>query len=394
MHSNDYIEINSGTVTTRSAGEGLECEKGYIEINGGNITIVTTDQKGHAVKSSDYATVTGGHLTAIVYGNASKALNVSGDLEISGGTLELYTAGDAIWDTDDTSSCAGIKCSGNASITGGDITIVSTGKGGKGINVDGTLLISGDVISVTTTGDQYVYDRNNDTAAKAIKSTGDLTITGGTITVRTSRTEAEGIESKATLHITGGDLDIRAYDDCLNASDHIQIDGGTIYCYSSTNDGIDSNGTLTVTGGTVISVGASAPEAGFDCDNSRFSVTGGILIGLGGDTSTPTASACTQPSVIYSNLSAFATFRLESTSGEILTFAAPRTFSRTVLLVSSPDMEQGGNYTLTTGGEITGGTGKYGLYSGAGYSGGTSESFTASSMVTTLGSSSMGPGRW
>ncbi|MCD8071943.1 MAG: carbohydrate-binding domain-containing protein, partial [Alistipes sp.] len=239
--------------------------------------MVTTGQKGHGIKSKTYTTVTGGRVDVTVYGDASKAFNVKEDFTMSAGSLNLAAAGDAIWDSDDndTSSCAGIKCSGDARITGGDITILSTGSGGKGINVDGMLLLGGADISVTTTGDQFVYDRDNDTAAKAIKSTGDLTITGGDITVRTSKTEAEGIESKATLTISGGDIDVRAYDDCLNASDHIQIDGGNIYCLSASNDGIDSNGTLTITGGTVVSIGTSAPEAGIDCDNSRFTIPGG-----------------------------------------------------------------------------------------------------------------------
>ncbi len=55
------------------------------------------------------------------------------------------------------------------------------------------------------------------------------------------------------------------YDDCMNASNSIVINGGSIYCYSSGNDGIDSNGTLTITGGVVIASGTTSPEDGFDC---------------------------------------------------------------------------------------------------------------------------------
>lgn len=72
------------------------------------------------------------------------------------------------------------------------------------------------------------------------------------------------------------------YDDCMNASNSIVINGGSIYCYSSGNDGIDSNGTLTITGGVVIASGTTSPEDGFDCDQNTFKITGGIVLGIGG----------------------------------------------------------------------------------------------------------------
>ena len=71
------------------------------------------------------------------------------------------------------------------------------------------------------------------------------------------------------------------YDDCMNASNSIVINGGSIYCYSSGNDGIDSNGTLTITGGVVIASGTTSPEDGFDCDQNTFKITGGIVLGIG-----------------------------------------------------------------------------------------------------------------
>ncbi|MCD7850199.1 MAG: carbohydrate-binding domain-containing protein [Parabacteroides sp.] len=398
VHANDYVRIDGGTLTTRSAGEGIECEKGYVRIEGGTIEIVTTGQKGHGIKSKEYITINSdGTINITVYGNASKGLNASEDITITKGKLTIQTAGDAIWESDeaDTSSCAGIKCDGDMLIEYCDLTILSTGSGGKGINVTGDLVIHDGIITVTTTGDQYVYDRNNDTAAKAIRSKGDLTIHGGIFTIRTSKTEAEGIESKATLTITGGELDIRAYDNCLNAGTHIQIDGGTIYCLSATNDGIDSNGTLTITGGLIVSAGAGAPEAGIDCDQSRFTITSGTIIGIGGDTSTPTASACTQHSVVFktsgtSNTSGSRMIRIESTSGgkDILTFKAPRSYSTMTLLFSSPLLEANTDYTIYTGGSVSGGTEFYGYYTDATYTDGTSAgTFTTSSMVSNVGSS-------
>ena len=88
----------------------------------------------------------------------------------------------------------------------------------------------------------------------------------------------------------------------MNASKSIVINGGNIYCYSSGNDGVDSNGTLTITGGTIVSIGTTSPEEGFDCDQNTFKITGGTILGIGGGTSTPTSSVCTQRTVIYGGL--------------------------------------------------------------------------------------------
>lgn len=400
IHANDYITIDGGTITTRSAGEGFDCEKGYVEINGGNVEIVTTGEKGHGVKSALYTTVnTSGSIDITTYGNGSKGFKPTGDMTITKGDITINTTGSAFWEAEesDITSAAGIKCDANVLIEGGTLDIVSTGAGGKGINVDGTLTINNGTIAVTTTGGQYVYDRNNDTAAKAIKSDGNLTINGGSVTIRTYKTEAEGLESKATLTIKGGDVDIEAYDDCINASTHIQIDGGKIYCNSETNDAIDSNGTISITGGTIVAAGAGSPEGGFDCDQSRFAITGGTIIGIGGDSSSPTANACTQYSVVFrTTTSNLETIYIESTSGnkEVLTFEMPKTYSQSVvMLYSSPQLAKDTGYTIYTGGSVSGGDSFHGLYTNTTYSKGSSAgSFTTSSLVSTVGTSSGGIG--
>lgn len=404
IHANDEIVIAGGELTIRSVSDGIESESKTkpVDITGGTLNITTTGEKGHAVKTKHNINIdTDGTAEITVYGAASKGLKPTGDLTITKGGITINIAGDAIWEEDeqDTSSAAGVKCDGNFLMENGTLTILSTGKGGKGISADGTLTINDGTVTVTTTGDQYVYDRNNDTAAKAIKSDGDLTVNGGTVTIRTSKTEAEGLESKATLTINGGDIDIEAYDDAINASNHIQINGGNVYCASATNDAIDSNGTLTITGGVVVAAGSSSPEAGFDCDQSRFTITGGTLIGIGGDTSTPTASACTQQSVVFkTSTSGVQIVRIETTSGgsEVLTFKLPKTYGNSLtMLFSSPSLAASTGYTIYTGGSISGGTDFHGLYAGATYAKGISAgTFTTGSTagsVSTVGSSG-GPG--
>jgi hypothetical protein len=400
IHAKDEVLIEGGILTIRSTKEGVESESDVVDVTGGVINIVTTGEKSHGFKSLGNMSVnSSGTIDIIVYGNASKGFSAVGDMKVSKGTLNIMTAGNAFYETSeaDISSNAGIKCDGALLIEGGDITIVSSGKGGKGISVDGELVINGGTLTVTTSGGQYVYDKNNDTAAKAIKSEGNLTVNGGTIVLKTYGVEAEGLESKNILTITGGNIDIQAYDDCINASTHIQIDGGSIYCSSATNDGIDSNGTLTVTGGLIVSAGSTRPEEGFDCDRNRFTITGGTLVGIGGATSTPTSNVCTQRSLVYNSTgSNIQIVRIETTSGgkEVMTFKMPRIYSQQMtMLFSSPALEANTSYTVYTGGGIVGGTDFHGLFTGATYTKGTSAgTFTTSQMVSTVGSSGGGPG--
>lgn len=429
IHAKDYFRMDGGTVEIKASSDGIDCDEGYIRIDGGNITIksaddgivasyedsdasitpyitidnatidiTTTGQKAMGIKSDiSSVTVNSGTININVKGEASKAFKTGGDMVLNGGDLTLATSGSAFYDTSDQdiSSAAGIKCDGNLTINDGTVLkITSSGAGGKGISVDNDFIMEGGTVTVTTTGEQYKYG-SDDTAAKAIKADGNVTVNNGNITIKTSGVEAEGLESKKTLTINNGNIIIEAYDDCINASNHIAINGGNIYCYSTTNDGIDSNGTLTVTGGVVIASGTTSPEEGFDCDNNTFKITGGILIGTGGATSSPTSSVCTQRSLVYSTTgTANELIHIKSSDGTaILTYKVPRTYNTMTLLFSSPDINANTSYTIYKGGSITGATEFYGFYTGGTYTGGSSaNTFTASSssMVNTVGSSSGG----
>lgn len=425
----DYFELLGGTLNVTASSDGIEAEEGYVlisdgdltinsgddaivasyetvdasvtpyvQIDGGTIDITTSDQKGAGIKSDiSSVTINGGTINVAVTGIASKAFSSGGDMYINNGSITLQTTGGGYFDTDDqdVSAASAIKCDGNLVITDGTLSTNSSGAGGKGISVDGTLTINGGSVNVTTSGAQYVYG-SYDTAAKAIKSDGNLYVNGGNIVINTSKTEAEGLESKDSLFITGGTIEITAYDDGINASNHIQIDGGSIYVYSSVNDGIDSNGTITITGGLIISSGAASPEGGIDSDQSTFKITGGIIIGIGGSTSTPTASVSTQRSLIYGagSVTSGQVIQIKSSTDNILVFKVPRAYSSMTMLFSTPDMASGTTYTIVKGASVSGGSDWHGYYTGATVSGGsTAYTFNPTSMVTTVGNTGGGGGR-
>ena len=427
IHTNDKIIIGGGTLTVTASSDGLECEEGFIDIRGGVVTVTSADdaivasyedtdasitpyikvsggllklstfgEKGMGLKATGDIIVTGGILKAEVKGTASKAIKADGNVSLTGGQMILLTSGTGLYEDNDLSSAAGVKCDGNMTVIGATLFIKSTGAAGKGINCDGSLSIDNSTVKIITTGKQYVYNRL-DSSAKGIKADGNLTINSGTIWVKTPGGEgSEGIESKSILTVNGGDVSVYSYDDCMNASKSIVINGGNIYCYSSGNDGVDSNGTLTITGGTIVSIGTSSPEEGFDCDQNTFKITGGTILGIGGGTSTPTSSVCTQRTVIYGGTGSSGTLLsiLGADGAHVMSYTIPRSYSQMTLLFSSAKLASGTSYTIYTGGSVSGGTAFYGLTTGSSYTAGTQvATFTPSSMVTSVGNiSSGGPG--
>lgn len=372
IHANDKIVINGGLLKLYPSGDGLDCEEGSIALRGGL-------------------------LKAQITGTASKAVKAETDITVTGGQQLLLTSGSATYDTSDSdlSSASAVKCGGNFKLSGGTLAVKSTGSGGKGINADGTLTISGGTAKVITTGRQYVYG-SLDSSPKGIKADGTLTISGGAVWVRTTGGEgSEGIESKSSLVINDGTVGVYAYDDCINATSSIAIGGGNIYCYSSNNDGIDSNGTLTVSGGLVIASGTTAPEEGFDCDQNTFKITGGTLLGIGGATSTPTASVSTQRSVIYGGSASKGTLLsiIDSEGSQVMSFTVPRDYNQMTLLFSSSSLSSDDTYSITTGGTVSGGSSFYGFTTGGSLSDATTTAtFTPTDLVTTIGSTGGTPG--
>jgi hypothetical protein len=398
------VTISGGAFTSRTNGDGIQGDDG-VTISGGTFNLITAadEVKSHGVKSDNDIVigVNGAAAPAMnitVYGSGSKCLSADGDITIHSGDFTLNTAGSGFWDAssaedDKTSACAGIKADGNLIIDGGTFVMVSAGTGGKGINTGGDAEISGGTFTIATTGKTYTYNTLYDSKPKAVKSDGNLTINNGTFTINTYAADAEGLESKNILTINGGLIEINAYDDCINAANHIQINGGKIYCNSATNDGIDSNGTLTITGGTIISLGAGGGEDGFDCDNNTFKITGGTLIGMGGATSKPTTSVTTvntvECNVTYSTL-----YHIESSTGaEVMTFKSPRAYSGTVcMLFGGGALANGTSYTLYSGGSVSGGTKFHGLYTGAAYTKGSAAGSFTGSAYATVGTASGSPG--
>jgi hypothetical protein len=400
------------------------CTDGYLWMRPGVTLAVTEAAKNaiHVKGDEDDAlgvSIQGGLIYANVSSTAGKAIKTDLDVAIHGGTLELNTSGAATYDADDqdTSSAACIKADGNILIDGGTLTLKSTGTGGKGLNADADITVAGGQTTITTTGGKYYYTNSLTSSPKGVKADGDVNITGGILNISvTGKSDgSEGLESKATMTISGGETYVYAYDDAINAATAIHITGGKVYAYALNNDGIDSNGTLTISGGLVIATGASSPECGIDCDNgSNFRINGGTVIALaGGSLQNRPSTASQQCSVEYSGLTLSQgklVTVLDSSSQPLLTLVLPKSLNGGSFFFSSPSIQSGSTYSISTGGTLTSYTDTWnGWYDGGTWSGGTQvQSFTVSSTVTGLGTSNgmgggnggggngggMGPGGW
>ncbi len=350
-----FVLLTDNTTNTLTDGatytaSGTEDMKGTLFSEGqlifvGNGSLSVKGNYKHAIASDDYVRVISGTIT--VTSAASDGIHTKDAFIADGGVLNITTLGD------------GIQCDeGYVVINNGTFTINVADKG----------------ISAS-----YDTDKTIDPY---------LTINGGTITVNSSA--GEGIESKSIITINNGTITVKSKDDGINAGTFIYINGGTVYSYSTSNDGIDSNGKITVTGGKIISVGTTAPEEGFDCDKNTFKVTGGILVGIAGATSLPTATVSTQPSVMLGAGAANQLINIQSSDGtEALTFLIPRAYA--TMLFSSPNLKVNQSYKVYTGGSVAAGTNVNGLYTSGTYTAGNqSTTFTMSSLVTKVGGS-VGP---
>ena len=330
IYASDKINFYGGVVTVNSTGRnGFQCKNAFNMIGGtvvvyGSGSNTNNESRGIVVEGDDTGDTDG-----------------LGYFNMTGGAANIKTVSKAItakWDSDDASASPTCTVNPVATISGGTVNIITYGTPKE------------EASSATT-----FTDADGETVSEKIKCS------------------PEGIEGKAGVTISGGTLNITTTDDCINASGGaIKISDGKIYAYSSANDAIDSNGTLTISGGTIVALTATTPECAFDCDQNTFAITGGTLIGIGTTNySAPTASACGQSVIVASGNylgSAGTTFALmDSLGSAAFAFTIPSDVyssmsSNFVAIFSSPNIAAGTSYSLYTGVAASGGSSFNGLY--------------------------------
>jgi len=294
--SSEGVYVLSGTASDVTVlVEAGDSDKIQLVLDG--VTITNSDTPCIYVKSADkvFVTTTDGSENSLTVSgsfsadgdtNTDAVIFSKQDLAVNGqGTLNISSTDNGITSKDDLKVTGGtviINCSGSAleahdsiRISGGILDIQSCNDGlhaeDDEDDTTGFIYISGGEISVKASDD-------------GIHATTYIQVDGGTIGI----TAGEGLEA-TKIQINDGTINISASDDGINAAyksdslgtPEVEFNGGTttIVMGQGDTDGVDSNGNITVNGGTVDISGQST----FDYDGTG-TVNGGTIIENGTET--------------------------------------------------------------------------------------------------------------
>lgn len=354
----------SGVNITNNSGPAIffdDVDKGFITLVEGTVNTLTdgsyySDTSAKATLFSNDDLEIKGKGTLNITGNYRHAICSDDDINLENGTINIRSA---VKD--------GVHANGSIDVTGGTLNIT----------------VTGDCLQ-TETEELRIEDGKLTLSAgsQALKSDFGVVISGGTIDVIRAK---EGVEAP-NITINGGTININSEDDCLNATtgngamfnndgSQLIINGGSIYMSATTGDALDSNGDLTINGGTIVVHGPqSQPEVAID-SNGTFTVKGGTLIATGpsplmAQYPTGPSSQYTIAAMFNSTQPANSALCIKDSTGKVLAITRPKR-NYIYVVFSSPELRQGSTYTIYSGGNVSGGTESNGMIVGGNYIGGT-----------------------
>ena len=394
----DAVSITENTITIKDEGtyilsgslsdgmvivEAEDADKVQIVLNG--VSISNDQSAALYVRSADKVFVTtafgtentlehnGSSYTAIDENNIDAAIFSKSDLTLNGeGTLTVTAQeGHGIVSKDDlvltsgtyviTSASHGLSGKDSVRIANGSYTIVSGKDGNHAQNKDdsssGFVYLAGGTYTISA-GDDGIHAASN------------VTISDGKIDITQSYEGIEGL----SIDIAGGEISVLASDDGINAAGgndsssssegfqggddqfastegaYIQISGGVLHVNAS-GDGIDSNGDITVSGGETYVSGPTNDGNGSLDYNGSAQITGGIFAASGSSGMAQNFDSSSTQGTIMVNIDEqegnTEISLLDSSSTELLSWTAEKQYSS--IIISTPEIQQGETYTITTG---------------------------------------------
>ena len=393
IYGKDCIKLGGGSITVTAGTDGLRSDnsedggRGYIYIEN-TVLSVTAEKDG--LQAETVLKLTSGSVSLLCGGGSANASTNS-----DGSFNDMWRPGMPSSSTQSSSeeSAKGLKATSDIIIEGGTV-LADTAD--DCVHSNNTVVISGGSLTLTS-GDDGIH------------ADSDLGISGGDIHITKSY---EGIEA-TNISIGGGNISVVATDDGINAAGgndssalggrpgmgafssdtgSISISGGYILI-SSVGDGVDSNGTITVSGGiTLVSGPTSNGNCAFDHDGTATAM-GGILIAVGSSGMAETFNTAQNQGAIYLSFStqtAGRSIALCDSDGKVIASFTPEKAYQSVVM-TAPEIQSGNKYSLVCGGTVSGAD-ENGFARNTTLTGGTTvESFTMTSL--TYGSSSgMGGG--
>ena len=376
-----FILLTDCTLDLTAAEDGVQAET-VLTIDGGSYAIITAggsdgtideDTSAKGLKAGTQVTISGGTFDLDC---CDDAIHSNGNVDISGGSFTLSTGGDGIHADDTVTVTNGaidiLKAyegmeGVTVNIEGGDINIVSsddginvadgTSSGFKGSfpdgqnHSDGTPPPSdpdgtnGGTPPTPPTG-QNVSDSSRPTPPSGQDGAADTNTPPAPPTDASREAPSDlpsmpegGFDgqqpgnaagsSSCSVNISGGTIRIDASGDGIDSNGDLNVSGGTIYVSGPTNDGdsaLDYDGAAAITGGTIVAAGYSGMAQNFGSSSTQ----GSILL---------TASSVTGGIIT-----------LTDADGNVLVEYTPEK-NYNCVVVSCPELTEGGAYTLSLGGE-------------------------------------------
>ena len=350
LEGKDCVKIKDAAITVSAGGDGIrstnteKSNKGFVYIETGNIDITSGND---GIQAATVLKAANGSIKITAGGGAADTKQNSGGRNMPGFGGKTQT-------TDDEESTKGLKAGSLILIDEGSFEVSSKD---DSFHSNGDIEINGGSFTAAAGDDGFHADNN-------------LIINGGSITVSRSY---EGLEGQKVT-VTGGDIDITASDDGINAASSssnsssdgrpgnsdsnalITIGGGYIVV-NAAGDGIDSNGNVAITGGTVL---VSSPtdngNGAFDYDGEA-TVSGGTVILCGSSGMAQGFSdKSEQASFMYTldnSVSAGSSVAVTDEKGNVLASFIPAKQYNNVV-ISTPSLKSGSSYKLVIGGTVSG----------------------------------------
>ncbi len=370
----DGVVADSGVVASSSnialnvTRDAFKSKKGAVAILKSNIAVNCNGEKGDGVQARNYYQF-GGNVAIAVSGDVSRGINTKEAVYLMEGNLKIETSGNAIFSPKKFDYSAGscIKSGTHTYIGRANVSLKNLSDGGKGINCNALLRMDGGTLLIENYGKglQHPQEADAHSSSKGVKCDSTLVINGGIIDIRVFGEDerSEGLEAKHDMIFNGdaAKVNIFAYDDAINVGNNLIINGGYIYAYSVANDGIDSNGHITINGGVVLAIGSGSPEQGIDVDDfRRYNITGGIVVSVGGymgsSPSMPYGDN-NQPSIVWTGLELNRNkyVVVSHSDKDYMALYLPRTLADASLFFSSDCLKDGTDYTLFVTDSVLGG---------------------------------------
>ena len=353
IHVNDSLRMTKAVMTLNAGDDAIQVdnEGGYIYIESGEFDITAVDE---GIAAEGQITIDGGDFKiADGTGQGSHGIKSGDTVTVNDGTIDI------------TSCYEGIQAS-YIDITGGDITINSVDDGINASSGDGGFGMGFGMggPGMGGTGGQGMRQRGSynasdtETTENGEASEGEKPELGempeGEMPEGEEPEFGETPEGEQPQSGDTSDEDMSTVE-----TPWIHISGGTLTILNDSGrdaDGIDSNGDIIITGGTIrVSLTGDGGNNAIDCATENGGVceiSGGSIIACGSSQMAEGfGSSSTQCSVLYNlqtGAEAGTTLTLRDSDGNVLmSYEVPNAF--TSVNISCPEMELGETYTISVG---------------------------------------------